>query len=210
MEPIMDMQQQQATQAGRARLRTERQVARILEALKGRQMTARELADHLHMSYQNTKFYIRLLRDEPRRVRVCSYVRSGGRSAQVYALGVEPDAKYARKGKPRNPRPDTRELVLKTLAQPHSMQMLMARLKMTDRWLSHHVRSLREAGQVHISRWTRSCASLVPHYQAGAAPDAPRLQPKTRSDYTAQAKRKKTAWVAALGIAANSDLARAA
>lgn len=182
--------------------RTERQIARVLGVLKGDRLTAKQIAAKLHMSIACTSTYIRMLRDEPRQIRACDYLRSGGRASCVFELGADPDAVFTRARKPVPPSRGEvqRKRMLKELAQPKSVQMLVARLNLTDSRVRFYLRELRDEGKVFLIHWQRTCANPTPFYARGAGPDAPQPTRLSIAEYKQRARQRKTAWAAALGV----------
>jgi DNA-binding transcriptional ArsR family regulator len=57
---------------------------------------------------------------------------------------------------------------------------LASRLQITKSTVRHHVKNLREAGQVRIVRWEKSGKQTVPVYGAGSGKDAPKPPPIDR------------------------------
>ena len=57
---------------------------------------------------------------------------------------------------------------------------LASRLKITRSTTRHHIKNLRESGQVRIVRWEKSGRQTVPVYAAGQGKDARKPDPQPR------------------------------
>lgn len=191
----------------RAAPRHDRQVARILEALTGREMTGYQLAEHLHSSYQSVMFYVRILRQAPRKVRVCGHRHPDagkGRAAEVYTVGKAPDEPYVSRRQKDRCNSNTRaKIILASLVFARPMQALAQHFSISDRQMAVHIRNLRQQNLVYIAFWKRSGGNPVPFYKAGNEFDAPKPAAKTRQEYYKRAPvpvPAVTGWAAALGV----------
>lgn len=72
-------------------------IERILKIMEGRQMSAKQITAALFCDQSLTTEYLRHLRSEPRRVRICKYDVIEGCRVPLYELGTEPDAPMTRK-----------------------------------------------------------------------------------------------------------------
>ena len=57
---------------------------------------------------------------------------------------------------------------------------LASRLQITKSTVRHHVKNLRESGQVRIVRWEKSGKQTVPVYAVGQGKDAAKPRPKPK------------------------------
>lgn len=182
----------------RASLRQERQIARLIDVLKKGPMSGKQVSAKLHLSYQATMAYLQMIREEPRRARICGYIletgTNGGRSSALFELGTDPDVPY--QSMRRAVRPSTRANIMALLETPHSTQQLMLKLGITQSAVSLSMRSIKDEFFIH--HWQRSPGNPIPFYQAGKEPDAPRPVALKSEQRKQRAAKRKSAWVAPL------------
>jgi predicted ArsR family transcriptional regulator len=183
--------------------RAVRQRERILTALKAGPLTAAELCARLHLSRSRVTTYLRLLRAAGK-VRITGHDLTDGAPACRYGIGSGPDAVFEPIGKTRKGSLyDQRQAqIVALLAEPQSVQQLVAVVKIAPTGVRVYLRHLRDAGRVHIAFWRRSRSALVPVYALGNAPDAPSPGRQTNAAYRAKATQrqqvKSRAWATAL------------
>jgi transcriptional regulator with XRE-family HTH domain len=179
--------------------RTDRVNARILELLAKERLTGRQIAERLHMAYGGICAYLRKLQAEPRKVRICDYLRSGGESASIFELGSAPDAPYHRAKKVVVTQAEQRrKQILTELKEPKSVVILAARLGISETMVRVYLREFREEKLIFTARWEPSNGNPVPFYQAGKGENAPKPERRPRAEYVRRHKHKKTGWAAAL------------
>lgn len=161
--------------------RGERQIARILALLAEKPMTALQLADALGLTKSAVHIYLRRLQSDPRRVRVCDYLRNGGRPFSIYGLGSEPDAeliraKLIKKPKIANDGRVQREQILVALkGDPATVAQIAARLSVSIAYVRKYLDQLHAEGKTYVLRWAHpdGRGSLSRIWAAGTGKDAP-------------------------------------
>ena len=168
------------------------QQGRILDALKDEALTARKLADRLHLSLSGITWHLAAMKSQtPRMVRIAGYAPSPTRqrSAPMYGLGAHPDAVCVRTRAPKGritvaerhaqilalleDRPRTAKDVV------HQMGLQRARI---------YIFNLQAAGQVYIKGWKQGAAGgyPAPVYAVGDLPDLPRPAASTQYEKNAR------------------------
>lgn len=176
--------------------RTDRAVARIIAALGGEKKTSRQLAEELCCSVQCVNFYLRMLRAEPRRVRVCDYLHVSGRAAALYTLGTKADAKYKRtKVITTNKTEMMKKQILEELSEPLARHALMERVGLEKTRINLYLRKMREEGLIHICGWQYGRAGAFPIHKAGKQLGVPRPQRNAAKEYRKRRAAKQTAWM---------------
>lgn len=172
--------------------RGERQQARILDALAGKQMTSLQIAAALHLSRATTLKHLTILRKRPnKRVYVRALIlKSGiGRPEIIYACGSKNDA-TVRKVQ------ETRILdVLEELTMPQSARQIADAAGLTHPNMKNYIRSLKGSRKIYVAKWAWSNQTRVPMYLAGDAEDAPKRPMREKVVITPAAPRS---WFASL------------
>lgn len=168
--------------------RGERQKHRILALVAAQPMSARELADAVHLTLTGVLIHTKqMMRETPRRLRIAAYrPTAAGKPTPLYGAGSEPDAIYERKRKDKQP--DRVEARMAQLVQvledgPGTAEQLGMRMNLSTARAREYVRRLRAMGWAHISDWVAPVGrgDLAPCYALGAKKDKPKPR-QTRAD----------------------------
>lgn len=161
--------------------RGDRQIARILELLAEKPMTATELGRVMGLTKSGVHIYLRRLQEEPRKVRVCDYQRNGGRPFSIYGLGSGPDAELIRAKLIKKPKVvnDGRvqcEAILAAIrGNPSTVAQIAARLSVSIAYVRKYLDQMHAERRVWVSRWAHpeGRGSLSRVWAVGAGKDAP-------------------------------------
>lgn len=159
--------------------RSDRQKARIMDALADGPMNTKALAEKLHLSRTIILKYLHQLGQEPRLVRVSGYDDRHGRPAPIYALGSEADEVFVRQAD--RPRPGRvamrRQQIIDALTgSPMTCEQLSNIIGIQRSPIRNYLAELRNERRVHISGWTKAIkqGDIAPIYGLGNRPDAPK------------------------------------
>lgn len=171
--------------------RSERQQARILEALAIAPASTFELADTLHLSRTCVHRHIRELQEKPnRRVRVVDFETVvPGRPRGIYGLG---------KGKDLTIADFQRKRVLAAITERISALDLITKLGMLPGSTYRYIGQLLAKKKIHIVDWGWSDRTPFAIYEAGPGDNVPR--PKAMPVQPVIVKRAPCGIFAALGI----------
>lgn len=171
--------------------RSERQQARILEALAIAPASTFELADTLHLSRTCVHRHVIELQEKPnRRVRVVDYdVVVPGRPRGIYGLGKAADLSIAAWQRKR---------VLGAITDRISALDLIDRLGMLPGSTYRYLNQLLAKNQIHVVDWGWSDRTPYAIYENGPGDNVPR--PKAMPPKPVTPKRKAQGIFAALGI----------
>lgn len=152
-------------QASRATPRMDRRIARILELLKDKQMTAKELSQAMHVSHDTARDYLSILHEQ-QRVYVAEWQPvDRNKPAKVYAAGSNPDVIYvpAPKTKIEKKADIWKEKVLTALALPSTTYDLAKRLGISYSYTRFIIYALKREGSIHVRAW------ILPHPKGSRA-----------------------------------------
>lgn len=170
-----------------SRARGEENARLVIDTLRRKPMTVRQLAEALGKSESGIALHLRNLRDNPRRVHISSYYLAPGTQGQpapVWSVGNRPHAEYVRINIPGRKITSTerREQILALLAEkPRTMAQLAEAVHIVREAVGRHMRQLRDPTnkQVYIVRWKHPSkvaepgtgGDWAPVYAAGNKPD---------------------------------------
>lgn len=101
----------------------------------------------------------------------------------------------------------TKKLILKYAVRPVSTRALQAQLKLDESTVRYHIRTLRDAGMLHIAEWLKGRTQPTPLYKVGNAQDAEKPAPYSKAELHRRSRshnphvtfyRKATPWDALL------------
>lgn len=167
-------------QATRKTPRMDRQVQRIIFALRAKPMTVPQLADALYIGRHSAGNYVRMLYEQ-KVIRISGWQPAiANKPARIYGCGSAPDAVYVTKRdvKPE-PRADVaRERILALLALPQTVRQVAAASGFSVSRARDLVSDLKQEGRIHITAWNQPLikGSQAPVYAQGNKPDAVRLR----------------------------------
>lgn len=168
--------------------RGERQKCRILAVVDAEPLTAKEIAEAIHLTLSGALLHIKdLMEESPRRLHVAGHVpNSEGRPAPKYGAGDMSDAVYQPIRKPKLPdRAEVRRTaVLVALKEsPLTAEQLGQKLNLSVSRARFYVQELREQGLAYIKSWLppHGRGDRAPVYALGHKPDAPKRQ-QTRAE----------------------------
>lgn len=159
-----------------------RTMGRILRVLKAGPLTRAEIAAKASISTSNAQSCLAKLMAEPRRVRVCAWVRTGGRASRQFELGTAPDAPFHPLRSISKQRMDMTEINCKVLVEALSKPQSVDELAESCRCSIAYVRKymallLKEAPRrIYVCEWRRPHGKgpLTKVYAAGCRKDVKR------------------------------------
>ena len=165
--------------------RMNRQIERIMAAIRKQPMTAIQIADALYSSHDTARFYVSMLHKE-KRIHVAAWKPvMGNKPAKMYLAGGAPDVIYQPKMRAKK---DKRvqvwqDLALEALALPMTSHQLATKLGISYSYATSLIRGLRSEKLIHIKAW------VLPHvkgskaavHAAGYYPDKVRTSTRRRS-----------------------------
>lgn len=152
-------------QASRATPRMDRRIARILELLSIKQMTAKELSQAMYVSHDTAREYLSILHDQ-KRVYVSAWQPiDRNKPAKVYAAGSKSDVVYvpATKTKIEKKADIWKEKVLAALVLPSTTYDLAKRLGISYSYTRFIIYALKQEGSIHVRAW------ILPHPKGSRA-----------------------------------------
>lgn len=174
--------------------RGERQKQRILDLVASEPMTAKQLAESIHLSLTAVLLHTKaMMRSAPRRLRIAGYVPSSiGKPAPLYGPGEAPDTAYdpIRKAKLLDRVETKAALIRKHLEEaPRTAEQLGNLAHMSPSRTRFYLRRLRDAGEVYIKSWAPppGRGDLSPVYAIGSRTDKKKPK-KTRAETYAKEK----------------------
>lgn len=154
---------------------TERTIDRVLAVLRKKRLTAKELAEVMHMTYDTSLEYIRIMRARKLIYVVGHNPVERNKPVRVYTAGNRPDAISIPKKKPPKPsrRAAWKSKVLTALALPSSSKQIAERLGISYDYARQHVCELKKEGKIHITAWVLplNTGSKIAVYKAGYGQD---------------------------------------
>ena len=152
-------------QASRATPRMDRRIARILEILSIKQMTAKELSQTMHVSHDTARDYLSILHEQQRVYVAAWQPVDRNKPAKVYAAGSNPDVIYvpAPKTKIEKKADIWKEKVLTALALPSTTYDLAKRLGISYSYTRFIIYALKQEGSIHVRAW------ILPHPKGSRA-----------------------------------------
>lgn len=144
--------------------RRERQEQKILAFIAEQPLTAKQLAEKLHITRDGVNIHLKRMKEEvPRRLYIADYEYSvvGGKPGPLYAAGDKEDAVYVKSRAPKcdrkNQTAKIRQQIIDRLTYcPMTIQALALMLNLSHTWTRNYTDQLRAEKKIYVLRWERN------------------------------------------------------